>query len=196
MMGLFQTPSAGICADSLRVWPWFCLLLLSGLTWFLPLSPAVNTLESKPRPPFTVEVEAEKINTTQTDNYLEEALKAAGCNSGISAFGQDCSLLKKTLGTMNTHILQGQREDVEEYGKKEDFPWNRDPDTLPELQVNCWCPAQCLSPHRSPTQTGSVGIKSIGASEVSAKIFSLEIRSILLGLSIFCKKRIQSWKIL
>ena len=150
MTGLFQTQSSGICADSLRAWPWLCLLLLSGVTWFLPLSPAVSTLESNPRPPFTapVEDEAEKINTTQTDNYLEKALKAAGCDSGISAFGQDCSLLKNTLGTMNSHILQGQRDDVEdEEGTEEDFPWNRDPDIMPELQVNCWCPAQFESSH-------------------------------------------------
>ncbi|RUS70768.1 hypothetical protein EGW08_021470 [Elysia chlorotica] len=147
MRDLFQAAGHGrpTSVDSFRACAWLLLLALCGVTWLLPLSPAVNTLESNPRPLFSVPKvkDKEKVNTTVTDGIVEKALKAARCDTGYDSFGQDCELLKDTLGQLNKHLLdQGQKEDAGDREEDEGIPWNQDPDILPDLTVNCWCPAQ------------------------------------------------------
>ena len=141
-----QPSDSAICVDSFRTWPWLFLFLLCGVTWLLPLSPAVNTLESTPRPPFSApevkEDEGEKVNSSVTDGILQKALEAAGCDKGYSSTGQDCNLLKETLGLMNTHLMMDKAKKNDAADDEGEFPWNQDPDVIPELKANCWCPAQ------------------------------------------------------
>ncbi|GFR76482.1 hypothetical protein ElyMa_002214200, partial [Elysia marginata] len=114
-----------IHADSFRMWPWILLLVLSGVTWFLPLSPAINTLESKSRPSFFAPLteKAKEFNSSHTDNVLQKALKTAGCENGKSVFGQDCGLLEKAMAQMNIELsdlgIKGKEKE-----ESDDISWN------------------------------------------------------------------------
>ncbi|GFR66214.1 pannexin 7 [Elysia marginata] len=118
--------SSRISVDSLRVWPWLFLLLLSAVTWLLPLSPAVTTLESNPRPPFSSPVDAkpDSLNSSQADQLLEKF----GCNKGYGDVGDHCKLVKQATDKMEAHFLD----------KEEKVPWDTDPDIMPWLTAKCW----------------------------------------------------------
>ncbi|GFR66216.1 pannexin 10 [Elysia marginata] len=98
--------------------------------WLLPFSPAVKTLESNPRPPFSspVDEKPENLNSSQIDEVLEKS----GCNEeGYGDLGEHCKLLEKTLGQMGARFLD----------EEENVPWDRDPDIMPILKAKCWVPS-------------------------------------------------------
>ncbi|GFN91994.1 pannexin 7 [Plakobranchus ocellatus] len=118
------------------------LLLLSAVTWLLPLTPAVQTLDFK-TPLFFSETTHKKPsgNLNESEQFMKDMLEAAGCDKGYESYLdslKNCERLEKVLQDTYSD-KDGTEQSVSYLAKK--------PDILPELKADCWCPAQFEPSH-------------------------------------------------
>ncbi|GFN89439.1 pannexin 7 [Plakobranchus ocellatus] len=148
MANLVQWPGSRTSLNLFCAGSCLFLLLLSAVTWLLPLTPAVQTLDFKP-PLFFSEAAHKKPagNLSESEQIMKDVLEAAGCDKGYYSYidpYKDCQRLEKVL--LEAYSDEDENEQSESYVAKK-------PDIMPELKADCWCPAQFESAHIVYTNT-------------------------------------------